>query len=144
MQSEACAEPYSILYSQYASAICRKLMNMWSVSSPWGGECLQAAGCEVRWLEGSDPTSRRLKRVLSVETPVLQAFWCQFSCSLNQRRQRVVGASGGDEEVLQQCVCVRESSCLTLFMASGAIHNVPLPFVVGKNLMLFIVTRIVI
>ena len=118
-------------------------MSMWSVSSLRGDERLQLSGCEVRWWEGSDPTSRRLKRVLSVETPVLQAFWCQFGCSLNERRQRAAGRGGGDEEVLQQCVCIRESSCLTLFMASGAIHNVPLPFVVGIFSSIFVVTRMV-
>lgn len=95
-------------------------------------EWLQAKGCEVHWWEGNNPATQRLKRVLSVESPVLQAFWCQFIGKAEQQedKKQSEAEKKKDEGELLHCVCVRESCCISLFMESGAIHSVPLPFTV--------------
>ena len=75
------------------------------------------------WYEGLHPHNRTLKKVYSVEGEVLQAFWCEFP-----RGEKV------EEQQLLRCVCVREDSCMTLFMETGAVHYVPLPFLVRTYL----------
>jgi len=92
-----------------------------------GTEWLRAVGCEVRC---TDPATWRLKRVLGVESQVLQAFWCQFMSKAKQEDKIGSDVEQENEGELLQCVCVRESSCISLFVESGAIHNVPLPFTV--------------
>ena len=84
-------------------------------------------GKKVLWLEGLHPATRSLRRGYSLDSEVLQAFWGQFEQAASE------GGTGGDSEGKQvmRCVCVRESSCLTLFMETGAIHHVPLPFPVS-------------
>lgn len=90
-------------------------------------EWLQTIGCEVL---RTDPATWRLRRVLGVESQVLQAFWCQFMSKAKQEDKIGSDIEEKNEGEMLQCVCVRESSCISLFMESGAIHNVPLPFTV--------------
>ena len=93
--------------------------------------CVQ--GNRVVWLEGLNPQVRTVKKVYSVETEVLQAFWCQFRTRRRSEREGERGRKSGlgddeDRETRKRggegslCVCVREQSCLTLFLQTGAIH----------------------
>ena len=77
---------------------------------------LFVSGNTVTWFEGIDTANRLVKNLYCVETTALQAYWCQFYEKGN---------------AILRCVCVRESSCLTLFMETGAVHYVPLPFLVS-------------
>ena len=62
----------------------------------WPRHCFRAEqelcvrGNRVVWLEGLNPRVRTVKKVYSVETDILQAFWCQFSraCWSRWRRPR--------------------------------------------------------
>ena len=103
-------------------------------------------GNRVVWLEGLNPGVRAVKKVYSVETDILQAFWCRFRatrkpCSSGggekdgdrgEIDQGKEGAKRSGEGVL--CICVREQSCLTLFLQTGAVHYVPLPFLVSYTM----------
>ena len=106
-------------------------------------------GNRVVWLEGLNPGVRTVKKVYSVETDILQVFWCRFRTrktrSYTDKEDREGGREGrkererGDglyvggerEEDGSLCICVREQNCLTLFLQTGAVHYVPLPFVVS-------------
>ncbi len=72
-------------------------------------------GKKVGRVNGVHPLTRSVGSVYSMETEVLQAVNCEFW----QEGRPLRG------------VCVRETGCLTLFMESGAVHFVPLPFLVS-------------
>ena len=112
------------------------MMFLWLQSHLWLVTEDQATGCHgylcvsgscVVWYEGLHPHNQTVRKVYSVESEILQAFWCQF-------REESVSPSGGEsrrEDRSLRCVCVREHSCLTFFMQSGAVHYIPLPFLVS-------------
>ena len=84
---------------------------------------LCVSGSRVVWYEGLHPHNRTVRKVYSVESEILQAFWCVF-------REEGVCSSDREDQLLR-CVCVREHSCLTFFMQTGAVHYIPLPFLVS-------------
>jgi hypothetical protein len=104
----------------------------------------------VVWLEGLNPGVHAVKKVYSVETDIIQAFWCRFRRAAKKprgdgkdddeegergeeerRREEGEGDKRSGEGVL--CICVREQNCLTLFLQTGAVHYVPLPFLVSST-----------
>lgn len=85
-------------------------------------------GSKVLWLEGMHPTCEKLKSVLSVDSPALQVCWVWFQAS-EEKKERS-GVEEGEQSKKKRCMCIRESTCLTLFMSSGAVHSIPLPFLV--------------
>lgn len=101
-------------------------------------------GNRVVWLEGLSPGVRTVKKVYSVETDILQAFWCRFRAKKprgdgkgdveerEERKERDKGAKRSEDGLL--CICVREQNCLTLFLQTGAVHYIPLPFLVSSFL----------
>ena len=99
-------------------------------------------GNRVVWLEGLNPGVRTVKKVCSVETDILQAFWCQFRAKKPHNAGRKDGEGEREEKKEREgaersedgllCICVREQSCLTLFLQTGAVHYVPLPFLVSS------------
>lgn len=70
------------------------------------------------------------------ESSVLQTCWVWFSVDgedITKKRngcQQPMIDEGEEGAKWEQCLCKRESNCLTLFMESGAVHYVPLPFLV--------------
>lgn len=116
----------------------------WSVTTdPLTGAahelCVQ--GNRVVWLEGLNPAVQTVKKVYSVETDIIQAFWCRFRVRKPRsdgkdyegdregRKERESDKRSGDGLL---CICVREQNCLTLFLQTGAVHYVPLPFLVSN------------
>ena len=81
---------------------------------------LVTRGRQVTWLEGLDPETETIKKVYSVETPILQAFWCRFP-------EEGGGVRGCG------CVCIREQGCLGIYMDSGAVYFVPFLFPVSLS-----------
>lgn len=69
---------------------------------------------QVIWYHGLDPYCRVIHKVYSVDTPVVQAFWCHFS--------------EGEDSV---AVCIQEESCLGVYMETGAVHYASFPFQVS-------------
>ena len=116
----------------------------WSVTAdPLTGAAreLCVRGNRVVWLEGLNPGVRSVRKVYGVETDILQALWCRFGAKKprggekdgegeREEEERKEGAKGSEEEGLL-CICVREQNCLTLFLQTGAVHYVPLPFLVS-------------
>lgn len=97
------------------------------------------------WLEGLNPGVRAVKKVYSVETDIIQAFWCRFRAT---KKPHSGSGKDGDRGEIDQgkegtkmsgegvlCICVREQNCLTLFLQTGAVHYVPLPFLVSYKYM---------
>lgn len=86
---------------------------------------------------------RTVKKVYSVETEILQAFWCRFSKTRKTDREGgeqdrnsgrdSVGDTGENDGERLMCICVREQGCLTLFAQTGTTHYVPLPFPVSLH-----------
>ena len=93
---------------------------------------LYVSGRRVVWFEGLNPRTRTVKKVYNVDTDVLQAFWCRFRGAKGQKKE--AGKKDKENEDGVECVCVRESKCLTLFMQTGAVHYVSLPFLVRWNM----------
>ena len=104
-------------------------------------------GNRVVWLEGLNPGVRAVKKVYSVETDILQAFWCRFRATKKPRGSGGGGGKDGERGEVDQgkegdkrsgegvlCICVREQNCLTLFLQTGAVHYVPLPFLVSYTM----------
>ena len=94
------------------------------VTGCYGELCV--SGNQVVWCEGLHPHNQTVRKVYSVKTEVLQTFWCTFSESMSSND----GGSSGEGHSLR-CVCVREHTCLTLFMQTGGVHYIPLPFLVS-------------
>ena len=94
------------------------------VTGCYGELCV--SGNRVVWYEGLHPHNQTVRKVYSVETEVLQTFWCTF-------RESVFSSDGGSsgEGHSLRCLCVREHTCLTLFMQTGGVHYIPLPFLVS-------------
>ncbi len=78
-------------------------------------------GRKVTWFQGLDPATQTIKKVYSVDSPILQAFWCRFP-------EEGGGVRGCG------CVGVREQGCLGIYMDSGAVYFVPFPFPVSPAL----------
>jgi len=94
------------------------------VTGCYGELCV--SGNQVVWYEGLHPHNQTVRKVYSVETEVLQTFWCTFRESVSSND----GGSSGEDHSLR-CVCVREHTCLNLFMQTGGVHYIPLPFLVS-------------
>jgi len=95
-----------------------------SITGCYGELCV--SGNRVVWYEGLHPHNKTVRKVYSVESEVLQTFWCTFGESVSSSD----GGSSGEGHSLR-CLCVREHTCLTLFMQTGGVHYVPLPFLVS-------------
>jgi len=94
------------------------------ITGCYGELCV--SGNQVVLYEGLHPHNQTVRKVYSVESEVLQTFWCMFSESASSND----GGSSGEDHSLR-CLCVREHTCLTLFMQTGGIHYIPLPFLVS-------------
>ena len=95
-----------------------------TVTGCYGELCV--SGNQVVWYEGLHPHNQTVRKVYSVESEVLQTFWCTFSESASSND----GGSSGEDHSLR-CLCVREHTCLTLFMQTRGVHYIPLPFLVS-------------
>lgn len=96
---------------------------MWCVGiNPESGsrDELVVGDCRVIWYQGLDPSTQTVCKVYTVDTPILQAFWCNFSESEG-------GAKG------RGSICIREQGCLGVYMENGAVHHVPFPFHVSYH-----------
>ena len=90
------------------------------ITGCYGELCV--SGKQVVLYEGLHPHNKTVGKVYSVETEVLQAFWFTFSES---------DESLSGEGHSLRCLCLREHTCLTLFMQTGGVHYIPLPFLVS-------------
>ncbi len=87
---------------------------------------LSVSGCRVEWFTGTGAT-RVVRKVYTVETPVLDAVWVRFEEPLSFRDE------GHQAQRSTWTLCIAEQHCLTLFAASGAMYSVSVPFSVSSR-----------
>lgn len=99
---------------------------------------------QVVWYQQLDPEVQTVHKTFTTDHKILQAFWCKFPVSQRNKGGVVRAGSqkGGIEHPEDVCVCIREQGsadskhgCLGLFMETGALHYVPLPFPVSAHYM---------
>ncbi|XP_059929879.1 anaphase-promoting complex subunit 1 isoform X4 [Gadus macrocephalus] len=86
-------------------------------------EELYTAGNTVVWTHGSRAEASSVYKAFTVDTPVQQALWCDFTVPQSKNN----ACSGGSE----QTVCILESSCLNVHSVTGKDFISPLPFQVS-------------
>ncbi|XP_030628160.1 anaphase-promoting complex subunit 1 [Chanos chanos] len=85
-------------------------------------EELYVAGNMVIWSHGSKSQSSHVYKAFTVDSPVQQALWCNFS----------VPSSKKDEgEIVEQTVCIVQNTCVNVHSMSGKDFISPLPFQVS-------------
>lgn len=88
-------------------------------------EELYTTGNMVVWSQGSCPNSDVYK-AFTVDSPVQQALWCNFTVPHNEKVGKEVG------ETLEQTVCIVQNSCLNVHTVTGKDFTAPLPFQVSN------------
>jgi hypothetical protein len=99
----------------------------WSVSSSIDDEVydfLQISGCTCRWYRGCHGDYLLLETTYSVDTKILDAFWCRFT---DQKLDPY--CSNASKSI--RSLCIRENDLLSVFMENGQVHYVSLPFPVS-------------
>ncbi|XP_069035969.1 anaphase-promoting complex subunit 1 [Lepisosteus oculatus] len=102
----------------------------WQLRKGAGGEVhgvefeeeLYAAGNMVIWSRGSKNQASYVYKAFTVDSPVLQALWCNFGVPEEDREE---------QEVVEQTVCVVQRTCVNVHSITGKDFISPLPFQVS-------------
>ncbi|XP_077996954.1 anaphase-promoting complex subunit 1-like [Glandiceps talaboti] len=93
-------------------------------------EELYISGHTVVWSKGCHGSSKFVLKSFTVDSPVTEAFWCNFDLasgkadlSDNRKKQKVE---------LVPSICVVKDTTLNVFTTKGEDHSVSLPFKVGR------------
>ncbi|XP_023863200.1 anaphase-promoting complex subunit 1 isoform X2 [Salvelinus sp. IW2-2015] len=86
-------------------------------------EELYAAGNMVIWSKGSKSQASHVYKAFTVDSPVQQALWCNFGIPQNKK---------DEQEILEQTVCIVQSSCVNVHSVTGKDFISPLPFQVSN------------
>uniref|UniRef100_A0A673WIX6 Anaphase-promoting complex subunit 1 n=1 Tax=Salmo trutta TaxID=8032 RepID=A0A673WIX6_SALTR len=86
-------------------------------------EELYAAGNMVIWSKGSKSQASHVYKAFTVDSPVQQALWCNFG--IPQKKK-------DEQEILEQTVCIVQSSCVNVHSVTGKDFISPLPFQVSN------------
>uniref|UniRef100_F7E2X8 Anaphase-promoting complex subunit 1 n=1 Tax=Xenopus tropicalis TaxID=8364 RepID=F7E2X8_XENTR len=89
-------------------------------------EELYVAGNVVIWSKGSKIQASTVYKAFTVDSPVVQALWCDFTI-FNDKNDNET-----DEGKLEKCVCVLQSSCINVHNTDGKDYIAPLPFQVAN------------
>ncbi|XP_053314793.1 anaphase-promoting complex subunit 1 [Spea bombifrons] len=85
-------------------------------------EELYVAGNMVIWSKGSKFQASAVYKAFTVDSPVVQALWCDFTiCS-----DRSENDQGVDK--VEKCICVLQGSCINVHSTEGKDYIAPLPF----------------
>ncbi|KAM7172817.1 anaphase-promoting complex subunit 1 isoform 5-T5 [Macrochelys suwanniensis] len=90
-------------------------------------EELYVAGNMVIWSKGSKSQASAVYKAFTVDSPVLQALWCDFT--VPQEKSEKVDNSG---EVVEKCICILQSSCINVHSIEGKDYIASLPFQVAN------------
>uniref|UniRef100_A0A8C9U516 Anaphase-promoting complex subunit 1 n=1 Tax=Scleropages formosus TaxID=113540 RepID=A0A8C9U516_SCLFO len=85
-------------------------------------EELYAAGNMVIWSRGSKNQASYVYKAFTVDSPVQQALWCNFTVPQNKK---------DGTEVVEQTVCIVQNTCVNVHSVSGKDFISPLPFQVS-------------
>uniref|UniRef100_A0A672FSP0 Anaphase-promoting complex subunit 1 n=1 Tax=Salarias fasciatus TaxID=181472 RepID=A0A672FSP0_SALFA len=79
---------------------------------------LYTAGNVVVWSKGSRLQASSVYKAFTVDSPVQQALWCNFTIPDNDK----------DEEDVEHTVCIVQSNCINIHSVTGKDFLSPLPF----------------
>ncbi|CAN9499595.1 unnamed protein product [Ophioblennius macclurei] len=83
---------------------------------------LYTAGNVVVWSQGSRMQASNVYKAFTVDSPVQQALWCNFTIPHNNK----------DEDDVEHTVCIIQSNCINVHSVTGKDFLSPLPFQVSK------------
>uniref|UniRef100_A0A8C5QUZ9 Anaphase-promoting complex subunit 1 n=1 Tax=Leptobrachium leishanense TaxID=445787 RepID=A0A8C5QUZ9_9ANUR len=86
-------------------------------------EELYVAGNMVIWSKGSKTQAAAVFKAFTVDSPVVQALWCDFT---------ILGDRAENDSV-EKCVCILQGSCINVHNTEGKDYIAPLPFQVEKG-----------
>ncbi|KAG8444074.1 hypothetical protein GDO86_009313 [Hymenochirus boettgeri] len=89
-------------------------------------EELYVAGNVVIWSKGSKIQASAVYKAFTVDSPVIQALWCNFTIS-NEKTE-----IDNDQDKVEKCICVLQSSCINVHNTDGKDYIAPLPFQVAN------------
>ncbi|XP_075452467.1 anaphase-promoting complex subunit 1 [Ascaphus truei] len=89
-------------------------------------EELYVAGNMVIWSKGSKIQASAAFKAFTVDSPVVQALWCDFTV-FNDKTE-----NDNDQDKVEKCVCVLQSSCINVHNTAGMDYIAPLPFQVAN------------
>ncbi|XP_048864523.1 anaphase-promoting complex subunit 1 isoform X2 [Brienomyrus brachyistius] len=85
-------------------------------------EELYVAGNVVIWSRGSKNQASYVYKAFTVDSPVQQALWCNFT--LPQKKK-------DEKEIVEQTVCIVQNTCVNVHSVTGKDFISPLPFQVS-------------
>ncbi|XP_053169492.1 anaphase-promoting complex subunit 1 isoform X1 [Hemicordylus capensis] len=90
-------------------------------------EELYVAANMVIWSKGSKHRASAVYKAFTVDSPVLQALWCDFSVP-----QVKLDKTEDSSEVVEKCICILQSSCINIHSIEGKDYIASLPFQVAN------------
>uniref|UniRef100_A0A7M4EZL1 Anaphase-promoting complex subunit 1 n=1 Tax=Crocodylus porosus TaxID=8502 RepID=A0A7M4EZL1_CROPO len=90
-------------------------------------EELYVAGNVVIWSKGSKSQASTVYKAFTVDSPVLQALWCDFTIP-----QEKCGKDDSNNEMVEKCICILQSSCINVHSIEGKDFVAALPFQVAN------------
>ncbi|XP_073484146.1 anaphase-promoting complex subunit 1 [Aquarana catesbeiana] len=88
-------------------------------------EELYVAGNMVIWSKGSKMNASSVFKAFTVDSPVVQALWCDFTVLGNKSED-----TEGQDKV-EKCICILQNSCINVHNTEGKDYIAPLPFQVA-------------
>ncbi|OWK53409.1 Anaphase-promoting complex subunit 1 [Lonchura striata] len=92
-------------------------------------EELYVASNVVIWSKGSRSQASTVYKAFTVDSPVLQALWCDFT--VFQEKSEKADVSGNDE-IVEKCICILQNSCINVHSMEGKDYIAALPFQVAN------------
>uniref|UniRef100_A0A8D2Q5M5 Anaphase-promoting complex subunit 1 n=1 Tax=Varanus komodoensis TaxID=61221 RepID=A0A8D2Q5M5_VARKO len=90
-------------------------------------EELYVASNMVIWSRGSKSQASAVYKAFTVDSPVLQALWCDFSIP-QDKSDKVED----NNEIVEKCICILQSSCINIHSIEGKDYIASLPFQVAN------------
>ncbi|KAJ7419604.1 Anaphase-promoting complex subunit 1 [Pitangus sulphuratus] len=92
-------------------------------------EELYVASNVVIWSKGSRGQASAVYKAFTVDSPVLQALWCDFTVPREKSEKADVS---GSEETVEKCICILQNSCINVHSMEGKDYIAALPFQVAN------------
>ncbi|XP_019371655.1 PREDICTED: anaphase-promoting complex subunit 1 isoform X1 [Gavialis gangeticus] len=92
-------------------------------------EELYVAGNVVIWSKGSKSQASTVYKAFTVDSPVLQALWCDFTIPQEKCGKDDLSDSN---EMVEKCICILQSSCINVHSIEGKDFVAALPFQVAN------------
>ncbi|XP_063299741.1 anaphase-promoting complex subunit 1 isoform X2 [Pelobates fuscus] len=86
-------------------------------------EEIYLAGNMVIWSKGSRTQAAAVYKAFTVDSPVVQAVWCDFT---------ILDRTDNDSDKVEKCVCILQGSCINVHNTEGKDYIAPLPFQVAN------------